>query len=310
MSNRFCFTVQTGEDGRIDKFLNGKLDGFTRSHIQKIIDGGGASVNGSAVRSNYKVKFGDVIDIELPDLKEPEILAEDIPLNIIYEDSDMLVVEKPRGMVVHPAAGNYTGTLVNALMHYCGDTLSGINGEKRPGILHRIDKDTSGLLLVAKSDRAHIGLSEQIKEHSLTRAYKALVHGGFSAENGTINAPIGRHPADRKKMTITEHNSREAITHYRILESLGTYSFIECVLETGRTHQIRVHMSHNGHPIVGDRTYGVRREEFNTEGQLLHAYKLGFIHPVSGEYMEFTSELPDYFERILKILRDRRDASL
>ena len=302
----YYFTVTTEETGiRIDKLLSDRIDAITRSHIQKLIEGGNVTIFGSSVKTNYKVKAGDEIIVTIPEVDETEILPEDIPINIVYEDDDMLVVDKPQGMVVHPAVGNYTGTLVNALMYRCGDTLSGINGEKRPGILHRIDKDTSGLLMVAKTDRAHIGLSEQIKEHSLTRAYKALVHGGFSAETGTIDAPIGRHPTDRKKMTITEKNSREAVTHYRVLEKLGKYTFIECVLETGRTHQIRVHMSHNGHPIVGDKTYGVKKEEFSLEGQLLHAYKIGFIHPVKNEYMEFVSELPDYFERVLDNLRKR-----
>lgn len=304
MNEPFFITVEKEDAGvRIDKLLSVKLVGLTRSHIQKLIDEGCVWVGGATVKSNYKIKNGDEISVEIPELKDPEILPENIPLTIVYEDEDMLVVDKPQGMVVHPAAGNYTGTLVNALLYYCGDTLSGINGERRPGILHRIDKDTSGLLMVAKSDRAHLGLSEQIKEHSLTRAYKALVHGGFSTDTGTIDAPIGRHPTDRKRMTITEHNSREAVTHYRVLERLGSYSFIECVLETGRTHQIRVHMSKNGHPIVGDKTYGVKKEDFNLAGQLLHAYKIGFIHPIKNEYMEFESKLPDYFEKVLYNLR-------
>lgn len=306
MSEPICINVTASEAGvRIDKLLSDRIESATRSHIQKLIDGGAVTVSDLPVKANYKVKEGEEILVILPELEEPEILPEDIPINIVYEDDDMLVVDKAQGMVVHPAVGNYTGTLVNALMYRCGETLSGINGERRPGILHRIDKDTSGLLMVAKSDRAHIGLSEQIKEHSLTRAYKALVNGGFSADSGTIDAPIGRHPIDRKKMTITDRNSREAVTHYRVLERLGSYTFIECVLETGRTHQIRVHMSHNGHPIVGDKTYGVRKDGFKLEGQLLHAYKIGFIHPVKGEYMEFESPLPDYFERVLESLRKK-----
>lgn len=287
---------------RIDKFLSEKFADLTRSHVQKLLDEGAVLVCGNLVKANYKIKSGDEISVCIPELKEPEILPEEIPINIVYEDADMLVVDKPQGMVVHPAAGNYSGTLVNALLYYCADTLSGINGEKRPGILHRIDKDTSGLLMVAKSDRAHIGLSEQIKEHSLTRAYKALVHGGFKTDEGTIDAPIGRHPKERKKMTITYENSRDAVTHYKVLERFGKYTLIECILETGRTHQIRVHMSHNGHPIVGDKTYGVSKEEFNLDGQLLHAYKIGFIHPVTREYMEFTSEIPDYFKKVLQKL--------
>lgn len=306
MSNKFIIQVEENDTGtRADKLLSDKLEGFTRSHIQKLIAEGEVSVDGLPVKANYKVKAGDVITVIIPELAEPEITPENIPINIVYEDNDMLVVDKPQGMVVHPAAGNFSGTLVNALLYRCGDTLSGINGEKRPGILHRIDKDTSGLLMVAKNDKAHLVLSEQIKEHSLTRAYKALVHGGFLDDTGVIDKPIGRHPTERKKMTVTEHNSRNAVTHYRVIERFGAYTYIECILETGRTHQIRVHMSNGGHPIVGDKTYGVRKEEFRLEGQLLHAYKIGFIHPSSGEYMEFTSELPDYFEKVLSNLRQR-----
>ncbi len=290
---------------RIDKILSEKIDELTRSHIQKLITDGGVLVNEAAVKANYKLRGGDCIKVVIPELKEAEIEAEDIPIDIVFEDDDMLVVDKPQGMVVHPAAGNFSGTLVNALLHRCGDTLSGINGEKRPGILHRIDKDTSGLLMVAKNDKAHLALSAQIKEHSLTRAYKALVHGGFMADTGVIDKPIGRHPTERKKMTVTDKNSRNAVTHYKVLERFGAYTFIECILETGRTHQIRVHMSNGGHPIVGDKTYGVRKEEFRLAGQLLHAYKIGFIHPTSGEYMEFTSSLPDYFEKILYNLREK-----
>ncbi len=290
---------------RIDKLLSDKIDFVTRSYAQKLIDDGNVLVNDGCVKSNYKVKAGDEIEVTVPQLKEPEIMPENIPIDVVYEDEYMLVVNKPQGMVVHPAAGNYTGTLVNALLYHCGDTLSGINGEKRPGILHRIDKDTSGLLMVAKCDEAHLKLSEQIKEHSLTRAYKALVHGGFSADNGRIDLPIGRHPLDRKKMTVTEKNSREAVTNFNVIERFGKYTFVECILETGRTHQIRVHMSHNGHPIVGDKTYGIKKEEFNLSGQLLHAYKIGFIHPAYNKYMEFTSEIPDYYEKVLYNLRKR-----
>ena len=273
--------------------------------MKKLIsDDKAVSVNGNPAKPNYKLKPGDIIELAVPEPIELEIKAENISLDIVYEDNDMLVVNKPQGMVVHPAAGNYTGTLVNALLYHCGDSLSGINGEKRPGIVHRIDKDTSGLLLVAKNDNAHQKLSSQIKEHSLTRAYKALVHGNIKQDSGRIDAPIGRHPSDRKKMTITDKNSREAVTNFRVLERYGRYTFVECILETGRTHQIRVHMSKNGHPIVGDKTYGVKKEEFNLTGQLLHAYKVGFIHPVSGEYMEFVSELPDYYMNVLDRLRN------
>ena len=297
--------VSEGEEGRLDKYLSDKLEDMTRSYLKKLIsDDKAVLVNGNPAKPNYKLKPGDIIELAVPEPIELEIKAENIPLDIVYEDNDMLVVNKPEGMVVHPAAGNYTGTLVNALLYHCGDSLSGINGEKRPGIVHRIDKDTSGLLLVAKNDNAHQKLSSQIKEHSLTRAYKALVHGNIKQDSGRIDAPIGRHPSDRKKMTITDKNSREAVTNFRVLERYGRYTFVECILETGRTHQIRVHMSKNGHPIVGDKTYGVKKEEFNLAGQLLHAYKVGFIHPVSGEYMEFVSELPDYYMNVLDRLRN------
>lgn len=297
--------VSEGEEGRLDKYLSDKLEDMTRSYLKKLIsDDKAVLVNGGSAKPNYKLKPGDIIELAVPEPIELEIKAENIPLDIVYEDSDMLVVNKPQGMVVHPAAGNYTGTLVNALLYHCGDSLSGINGEKRPGIVHRIDKDTSGLLLVAKNDNAHQKLSSQIKEHSLTRAYKALVHGNIKQDSGRIDAPIGRHPGDRKKMTVTDKNSREAVTNFRVIERYGRYTFVECILETGRTHQIRVHMSKNGHPIVGDKTYGVKKEEFNLAGQLLHAYKVGFIHPVSGEYMEFVSELPDYYMNVLDRLRN------
>ncbi len=287
---------------RIDKFLAENLEDFTRSRIQKLIDDGNVTVDGKTVKVSYKVKTGEEIQIDIPDAQSLDVEGENIPLDIVYEDDCMLVVNKPQGMVVHPAAGNYSGTLVNALLYYCPDTLSGINGEKRPGILHRIDKDTSGLLLVAKNDIAHQGLSEQIKAHSLTREYRALVWGNIKADRGTIDAPIGRHPVERKKMTITEKNSRNAVTHFEVLERFSGYTYISCRLETGRTHQIRVHMSSKGHSIVGDKTYGIK-DKFNLKGQLLHACKVGFIHPVSGEYMEFMRDVPDYFNEVLEKLR-------
>ncbi len=287
---------------RIDKFLAETLEDFTRSRIQKLIDEGCVTVNDRPVKANYKVKTGERVAVKIPDASEIDVAAEEIPLDIVYEDDCMLVVNKPQGMVVHPAAGNYSGTLVNALLNYCPDSLSGINGEKRPGILHRIDKDTSGLLLVAKNDIAHKSLSEQIKAHSLTREYRALVHGNIKEDEGTINAPIGRHPVDRKKMAITEKNSREAITHFKVLERFPGFTYVSCRLETGRTHQIRVHLSSRGHSIVGDKTYGVK-DKFGLEGQLLHACRVGFIHPISGEYMEFMRDVPDYFENVLSKLR-------
>ena len=298
-------TVEAGEAGcRLDRFISGRLPAYTRSRIQKLTEDGFVLADGKPVKVSHKVRAGEMVSLTVPELREPDILPEPIRLDIVYEDGDMLVVNKPQGMVVHPAAGNYTGTLVNALLAYCGDSLSGINGEKRPGILHRIDKDTSGLLLVAKNDMAHQGLAAQIRAHSLTRAYLALVHGGFRTDSGTVDLPIGRHPTDRKKMAVTCRNAREAVTHYRVLERLGCYTLLECVLETGRTHQIRVHMAKLGHPIAGDPVYGVKKEPFSTNGQLLHAYKVGFVHPRTGEYLEFTSPIPDYYEKILKNLRN------
>ncbi len=295
--------VSPGE--RLDVFLSNRIEDLTRSRIQKLINDGNITVNGLSAKANTKLKAGDRIEVEIPEPKDAEIVAEEIPLDIVYEDEHMLVVNKAQGMVVHPAAGNYSGTLVNALMAYCGDTLSGINGEIRPGILHRIDKDTSGLLLVAKNDTAHTGLSQQIKEHSLTREYIALVYGNIKTDSGTIDAPIGRDEKDRKKMTITEKNSKNAVTHFFVEERFDKYTLVRCRLETGRTHQIRVHMSKNGHPIVGDPVYGRKKEEFKLNGQLLHAFKVGYIHPVNGEYMEFTRELPEYFREVLEKLRRR-----
>lgn len=296
--------ISTTDAGkRLDSYLAESFEELTRSRVQKLIAQGEIRVNGKEVRANYKLRETDHIEINIPEAKEVEITAEEIPLDIVYEDECMLVVNKPQGMVVHPAAGNYSGTLVNALMSYCGDNLSGINGEIRPGILHRIDKDTSGLLMVAKNDRAHMGLSEQIKEHSLTREYLALVHGRIKEDSGTIDAPIGRDEKDRKKMTITKKNSRNAVTHFFVLERFDKYTFVRCRLETGRTHQIRVHMSKNGYPIVGDPVYGRKKEEFKLNGQLLHAHMIGFIHPVTGEYMEFSRAIPEYFEDVLEKLR-------
>ncbi len=297
-------TVKTDDAGkRLDLFLTEVLSDLTRSRIQKLITDDNIRVNNKGIRSNYKLRVHDEICVEIPDAKETELKAEQIPLEIVYEDDCMLVVNKPQGMVVHPAAGNYSGTLVNALMAHCGGRLSGINGEIRPGILHRIDKDTSGLLMVAKNDKAHLGLSSQIKEHSLTREYLALVHGKIKEEKGTIDAPIGRDEKDRKRMTITQKNSKNAVTHFFVVERFDKYTFIRCRLETGRTHQIRVHMSKNGHPIVGDPVYGAKKEEFKLNGQLLHAHMIGFIHPENGEYMEFSCKIPEYFEDVLEKLR-------
>lgn len=300
----FEFVYKDDSPQRIDVYLSGVLENTTRSHIQRLIEENNIEVDKKPIKANYKLKSGDVVSVKIPEAKDISVDAENIPLDIVYEDNDMLVVNKPQGMVVHPGAGNYEGTLVNALLFHCKDSLSGINGEKRPGILHRIDKDTSGLLLVAKNDYAHVGLAEQIKEHSLTREYKALVHGNVKSDSGTIDAPIGRSDKDRKKMTITYKNSKEAVTHYQVLERYDGYTLLKLRLETGRTHQIRVHMSKNGHPVVGDKTYGIKKEQFNLKGQLLHAYKVGFIHPVTKKYLEFESKLPEYFEDIIKKVKN------
>ncbi|MDD5924149.1 MAG: RluA family pseudouridine synthase [Clostridia bacterium] len=283
---------------RVDKYISEQIS-ITRNAVQKLIEKNYILVNNSTIKSNYKVKENDIISVTLPDPEEVEIKAEDIPLDIVYEDDWLLVVNKPKGMVVHPATGNYTGTLVNALMHHCKDSLSGINGEIRPGIVHRIDKNTSGLLIVAKNDTAHLGLAEQIKEHSFTREYEAVVHGRFKQESGTIDFPIGRHPVDRKKMAVTYSNSRNAITHYHVIAEYGNYTHIRLRLETGRTHQIRVHMAHIGHPVAGDDVYMTRQIDKELCGQCLHAKKIGFVHPKDGKYLEFESDLPDYFKKFL-----------
>ncbi len=284
---------------RIDKALSVLTD-FTRSHIQRILENGEVTVNSKTASKGLKVTAGDEIRFTPPEPVEIEAKPENIPLDVVYEDSDLLVVNKPRGMVVHPAAGNYNGTLVNALLYHCGDSLSGINGVIRPGIVHRIDKDTSGLLIVAKNDFAHERLAEQIKEHSFKRQYRAVVHGGFKEPNGTVNAPIGRSPKDRKKMCVTEKNSRSAVSHYEVLDSNGKFSYIRVTLETGRTHQIRVHMSHIGHPVAGDPVYGPKNGVTSLGGQCLHAGLIGFVHPCDGRYIELEADLPDYFTSFLK----------
>ncbi len=296
--NSFEFVAeQSGE--RLDKFLSDSGEtGLTRTAAARLIENGSCTVNGLNVQKNYKLREGDRVILNIPEPECVDILPENIPLEIVYEDNDLLVVNKPKGMVVHPAAGHFSGTLVNALMHHCGESLSGINGEIRPGIVHRIDKDTSGLLIVAKNDFAHRGLAEQIKVHSFTREYEAVVTGGIK-EDGTVNAPIGRSKADRKKMCVTNENSKEAVTHYHILGNLSGYTHLRLRLETGRTHQIRVHMAYIGHPVAGDEVYGNGKPKWLC-GQCLHARKIGFIHPVSGEYMEFESELPEYFVKFLK----------
>ncbi len=283
---------------RLDKFISEQTTGeITRSAAVKLIEDGNCTVNGKMVAKNYKLKAGDKVIVEIPEAVDVDILPENIPLDIVYEDNDLLVVNKPKGMVVHPAPGHYSGTLVNALMYHCKDSLSGINGEIRPGIVHRIDKDTSGLLIVAKNDTAHKGLAAQIKEHSFTREYEAVVNGSVK-EDGVVNVPIGRHKTDRKKMCVTSENSREAITHYFVIENFGDSTHLRLRLETGRTHQIRVHMAYIGHSVAGDEVYGNGKPK-SLMGQCLHAKKIGFVHPVTGEYLEFDSELPEYFKKFL-----------
>ena len=288
---------------RLDKFIADADIGVSRSAAAALIESGGVSLNGKGANKKQKLKVNDEVIVQIPDPVPYEAKAENIPLDIVYEDGDLLVVNKAKGMVVHPAAGNYDGTLVNALLYHCGDSLSGINGVMRPGIVHRIDKDTSGLLIVAKNDESHKILSEQIKEHSFTREYEAVVWGNVREDEGTVNAPIGRNPNDRKKMCITPKNSKEAVTHYSVIARYKGYTHIRCVLETGRTHQIRVHMASLGHPVAGDLVYGVKSERAPFEGQCLHAKKIGFVHPTTGEYMEFDSELPAYFNNFLTKLR-------
>ncbi len=298
------FTAEN-QGERIDRFLSANLEDLSRSYIQKLVKEGGILVNGNSVKANYKVNEGDEIRVQIPDPEPLDILPEDIPLDILYEDDDILVVNKPKGMVVHPAPGHYSHTLVNAVLYHCGSRLSGINGVLRPGIVHRIDMDTTGSLLVCKNDRAHQILADELKDHRITRRYHAVVHGNLKEDAGTVNAPIGRHPADRKKMSTKAPNGRRAVTHYRVLERFGDYTYIECELETGRTHQIRVHMASIGHPILGDTVYGPAKCPFKLEGQTLHAKILGITHPSTGKYMEFDAPLPDYFVSILDRLRSR-----
>ena len=293
------------EGERIDKCISNYLESLSRSYIQKIIKDGKAYVNDAVVKANYKVKVDDKVQFEIPDCEEPDIPPQDIPLDILYEDKDILIVNKPKDMVVHPAPGHYEGTLVNAIMFHCKDELSGINGVLRPGIVHRIDKDTTGSIIICKNDEAHRKIAQQLKEHSITRKYRAIVYGRIMEEEGTVNAPIGRHPTDRKKMAINEKNGKPAVTHYKVLERFDKYTYIECQLETGRTHQIRVHMTSIGHPLLGDEVYGNAKCPFKLEGQTLHAMTIGFIHPTTGEYVEYEAPLPEYFEHLLQILRTK-----
>lgn len=288
---------------RIDKFITDMLSsGYSRSYVQKLISSENVLVNGKPVKSNYKVSENDIVKIMIPYPEELNIEPENIPLDIVYEDDDVILINKPKGMVVHPSAGHYSGTLVNALMYHCTN-LSGINGVMRPGIVHRIDMNTTGIIVACKNDSAHISLSEQLKEHSITRYYYAICHNRFNEPSGTVNAPIGRHPVDRKKMAVNFKNGKEAITHYEVIENFKNYAFIKCKLETGRTHQIRVHMASISHPLLGDDVYCNARCPFDLQGQTLHAGVLGFIHPRTGKYVEFETPLPDYFEKVLKKLK-------
>lgn len=303
MVDAFLITVDEQTQGqRIDKLISEFTGTLTRSAVQKILAEGAVTIGGVAVTKNYKVKNGDRISVLIPKAKPLDVLPEDIPLDIRYEDDDLLVVNKPKGMVVHPAAGNYEGTLVNALLHHCEGSLSGINGVIRPGIVHRIDKDTSGLLIVAKNDFSHISLAEQIKAHSFHREYQTVVYGHMNADHGTVDAPIGRHPTDRKKMAVTQKNSKYAITHYEVVTAYQQFTHLRVRLETGRTHQIRVHMAYIGHPVAGDPVYGPKKVITSLGGQCLHAGLIGFKHPRTRQYIEVTSELPPYFEAFLRSL--------
>ena len=295
----------TDEDGgvRIDKYLTSVCEGLSRSYLQKLLKSGQVLVGGQGVKAGYAVPEGDLIELEVPEAVEPEILAEPMDLDVLYEDEDIILINKPKGMVVHPAAGHYTHTLVNGLLDHCRGQLSGINGVMRPGIVHRIDMDTTGVIIACKNDLAHSCLAEQLKEHSITRRYQAIVHGVVKEDEGTVDAPIGRHPVERKKMSINYNNGREAVTHYKVLRRFRQYTHVECRLETGRTHQIRVHMASIHHPLLGDAVYGPARCPIpGLQGQTLHAGVLGIRHPRTGAYMEFTAPLPDYFAKLLRTL--------
>lgn len=303
--NEVVFEIVPEMEGeRIDKCISSYMEDLSRSYIQKVIKEGNVSVNDLAVRANYRVKVEDRVRFVIPDSVEPDIPAQDIPLDILYEDNDILIINKPKNMVVHPAPGHYEGTLVNAVLYHCKGELSGINGVLRPGIVHRIDKDTTGSIIVCKNDEAHNAIADLLKTHDITRKYRAIVYGNVKNDEGTVDAPIGRHHSDHKKMTVNEKKGKRAVTHYRVLERFGQYTYIECQLETGRTHQIRVHMASIGYPILGDPVYTNRKSPFHLEGQVLHAMTIGFVHPRSGNYVEFEAPLPDYFEKLLNTLRN------
>ncbi len=306
MENYIFVIDEQTKNIRIDSYLSQMIEDCSRSFIQKLIDENHILVNKNIVKSNYKLKCNDIVDVNIPEPKAIEIEPENIPLNILYEDKDIIVINKEQGMVVHPSYGHYSGTVVNALLYHCKGELSGINGVMRPGIVHRIDKDTSGVIVAAKNNNAHQKLANQLKEHSITRKYNAIVYNNLKNDTGTIDAPIGRHPIYRKKMTVTDKNSKRAVTHYRVIERFGKYTFIEAQLETGRTHQIRVHMSYIGYPLVGDEVYGSKNQPFKLNGQLLHARVLGFIHPSTNKYIEFEADIPEYFQKVLNELRKQR----
>lgn len=301
MNNYFLVEDEAGE--RIDKYLAHAYESFSRSFLQKLLKDGCVTVNRDPIKPSYRLNLGDQVEVIIPEIREPQIQPENIPLDVLYEDTDVIVINKPKQMVVHPAPGHYSHTVVNALLYHCKD-LSGINGALRPGIVHRIDMDTTGSLIVCKNDAAHQSLALQLKEHSINRVYVALVHGNLKEDTGTVHTPIGRHPTERKKMSTHCKNGKRAVTHYQVLERFGNYTYIQCKLETGRTHQIRVHMASIGHPLVGDLVYGPKKCPFpNLTGQTLHAETLGFIHPATGNYMEIKAPLPDYFVRLLDGLR-------
>lgn len=295
--------TEEAEDERIDKFLTEFIDSLSRSYIQKLLNSGSITVNGQTIKANYRLKTDDNIQVVLPPAITPDIEPEDIPLSVLYEDEDVIVVNKPKGMVVHPAAGHYSHTLVNALLFHCRGQLSGINGVLRPGIVHRIDKDTTGSVIACKNDNAHASIAEQLKEHTIIRRYHAIVNGVLKEEQGSICTMIGRHPVDRKKMAVVKTCGKEAVTHYRVLKRFQKYTYVECILETGRTHQIRVHMAHIGHPLLGDGVYGPAKNVFHLEGQTLHAKILGFHHPKTNEYIETSAPLPEYFVQLLHSLK-------
>lgn len=304
MEEKFKYVIEEESVGRrIDVFLTENISDLSRNTVQKLIESNSIFINDKTIKSNYKLRLNDIVNVIVPKPKALDIAEENIPLNILYEDSHIIVINKDKGMVVHPAPGHYSGTLVNALLYHCKGSLSSINGIMRPGIVHRIDKDTSGIIVVAKSNLAHQNLVSQLSSHSMTREYNALVFNNIKEDNITINAPIGRHKIDRKKMCVTSKNSKSAITYIDVLEKYGKYTFIKARLETGRTHQIRVHMSYRGNPLVGDIIYGKEKQPFDTKGQMLHARILGFNHPITSKYIEFTSSLPEYFESILNKLR-------